>query len=385
MEDLPPALQDLTLSRDVPFWEEKGAEPAGPAPVIPDARPEPAEQPPPVPSLAIEKEPLAVLPVPEPEAPPPLPTVEVPQPGPVEEPPPVPSPTIEEESLADLPAPEPEVPEPPPPPTVPVPEPEPVEALPEPELYGDPVPTFEEIVEESEAAPLSRRMDRRTLVGLVILLLVVLGAVAAALLGYLRIPGLSGDDSAPAASSADAAAQGAALAAPPAREASDPAAFSVGIAAFQEEATALDMARDLSGRVPGVLFTTAPVNVAGQVVYRVLAGPAIDSAAALALGARIAELSGLDSGGWVPRRTPRAFQLGEMPDQGAALRRSEVLQGLGVPAYVLAVTYSDGSVRFRVYAGAYADEAEATYLSGVLQERGLSGATLSDRTGRLPE
>jgi hypothetical protein len=74
-----------------------------------------------------------------------------------------------------------------------------------------------------------------------------------------------------------------------------------------------------------------------------------------------------------------------MPHQEAALRRSGVLQGLGVPSYVLAVTYSDGSVRFRVYAGAYADEAEATYLSGLLQERGLSSATLSERTGRLPE
>jgi hypothetical protein len=49
------------------------------------------------------------------------------------------------------------------------------------------------------------------------------------------------------------------------------------------------------------------------------------------------------------------------------------------------VTYSDGSVRFRVYAGAFADEAEAIYLSGLLQERGLSSATLSERTGRLPE
>jgi len=159
----------------------------------------------------------------------------------------------------------------------------------------------------------------------------------------------------------------------------------VGLAAFHDEAAARAMVEELSGKVPGVLFTTAPVDMGGQVLHRVLAGTSADSTAALALGARVAEAAGIGAGDWVARRTPLAFQLGEMPDAEAASRRSEVLQGLGVPSYVLAVTYSDGSVRFRVYAGAYADEAEASYLSGLLNERGLSSATLSERTGRLPE
>jgi len=280
------------------------------------------------------------------------------------------------------PAPELETSVPEPEPAPPEPAPERAARAPEPELYGDPIPTFEEIVEESEAAAPPPWWARRgTLAALVVLVLVVAAAIAAALLGYLRIPGLTSGDEPPESLPAQAAT----VASPPATETSEAAPFSVGLAAFQDEAAASAMVADLSGKVPGVLFTTSPVDVEGQILHRVLAGPAADSAAAMSLGARVAEAAGLGADGWMPRRTPRAFHLGEMPEQEAALRRSQVLQGLGVPSYVLAVTYSDGSVRFRVYAGAYADDAEATYLSGLLQERGLSGATLSDRTGRLPE
>ena len=61
-----------------------------------------------------------------------------------------------------------------------------------------------------------------------------------------------------------------------------------------------------------------------------------------------------------------------------------VLRGLDVPAYVLAVDYTDGSTRYRVYAGAYADEAEASLLLLHLTDSGLNAAHLSDRKGRLP-
>lgn len=365
MEGLPPGFPDLTPGDGTPFEEVRGP-----------AAFEPGLVPPQLDAPAVEMEP----PAPEPEAPAPAldaPSVELELPA-----------AAQDASEVE---PEPSVPEP----EHPVLETEfssPVAALPgrpadraplpEPELYGDPVPTFEEIVEESEAAASPPWWtSRRTAAGLVVLLLAVAGAVAAALLGYVRIPGLT-----PAEEPADpAAAQAARVAGPPATVTSAAAPFSVGLAAFQDEAAAQAMVQDLAARVPGVLFVQVPASVEGQVVHRVLAGPAPDSAAALALGDRIAGVAGLGAGDWVARWTPRAFELGEMPDQEAALRRSQVLQGLGVPSYVLAVTYSDGSLRFRVYAGAYADEAEATYLSGLLQERGLSGATLSDRIGHLPE
>ncbi len=338
-EDLAAGLSDFVLTRDMRAWEQHAPEPVQAAPPPPPEPTPPLAQPEPEPLVQPEPEPLA-QPEPEPLA--------QPEPEPLVQP-----------------------------------EPEPA---PEPELYGDPVPTFEEIVEESEADETPPWWaTRRNLLGLVVLVVAAAAAVAAALLGYLKIPGLSVGGETPVYPAAAATPQAGTAAGQPATETSEAAPFSVGVAAFQDEAAARAMTQELSGKVPGVLFITVPVDVAGQILHRVVAGPAADSASALALGARVAEAVGLAPDAWMARWTPRAFQLGEMPDEEAALRRSEVLQGLGVPSYVLAVTHSDGSVRFRVYAGAYADEAEATYLSGLLQERGLSSATFSERTGRLPE
>jgi len=137
--------------------------------------------------------------------------------------------------------------------------------------------------------------------------------------------------------------------------------------------------------MPDVLFMVVPVEVNGRSYYRALAGPATDSADAAALRERIASATGRDPTDWVLRRTPQAFEMGEMPDLQAAQEQVGVLRGLDVPAYVLAVDYSDGSVAFRVYAGAYADEAEASLLLRHIADSGLSAAHLSDRKGRLPE
>ena len=141
----------------------------------------------------------------------------------------------------------------------------------------------------------------------------------------------------------------------------------------------------LEAQVAGVLFVSVPVEVEGAVYHRVLAEPAADSADAVSLAARVAEGASLDPSTWVARRTPRAFELAEMPDRSAADARATELADLGIDAYVLAVDYSDGSVRYRVYAGAFADPTEASYFSSLLAERGMSSATLSDRIGRLPE
>jgi hypothetical protein len=73
-----------------------------------------------------------------------------------------------------------------------------------------------------------------------------------------------------------------------------------------------------------------------------------------------------------------------MPELEAAWRRVEVLASLEIPAYVLAVDFDDGSVRYRVYAGAYAEESEGVGLARLLQEVGLSAPALTDRIGRVP-
>lgn len=248
------------------------------------------------------------------------------------------------------------------------------------EPASPPVPTFQEIVDDVEAD--AQGSNSRTRVLLLVLLLLVLAGAVAGWLGYLEIPGITPRGTGAAEAPAEPAAT---VAARPPTETSRHLPFSLALGAFQDVATAQALAQDMSARVSGVMFITAPVTVEGAVVHRVLAGPAADSADAVALATRVGEAAALAPSGWVARATPLAFQLGEMAERDAAERRSDVLAGLGVPAYVLAVTYSDGSTRFRVYAGAYADAAEASYLSALLEERGLSSASLSDRTGRLPE
>lgn len=229
---------------------------------------------------------------------------------------------------------------------------------------------------------------RRAVAWLVLLLLLVVAGAVAVWQGYLEIPGLTpprrGEGTtAGEARTPSAAASPSAPAAPSAT--SGVLAFSVALGAYQDAEVARARVDTLRRKDPGHLFILAPVDVSGAVYYRVLAGPATDSATAARLAGAISGATGQRPDAWVIRPTPWAFELGEMADLEAAHRRVDVLGGLDVPAYVLAVRYSDGSVRYRVYAGAYADDAEAAYLKGHLADRGLGKATLTERTGTLPE
>jgi hypothetical protein len=251
--------------------------------------------------------------------------------------------------------------------------------------------------------PPSRR--RRAL--LVVLIAVLLGIVAAALLGFLHIPGIPQLLGSPAHSggpkSPPSVAQPAAsfpstdatpvsphpAETPPATtdpaETTPVARFDIAIAAYRDAAAAGEAASRLRRTVSGVVVTSVPVEVKGTLYYRILVGVAADSKGVAALRARISKATGLSSDSWVVRSTPLAFFLGEAADRTIAASRVQDLAGLDLPAYALAVDYSDGSVRYRVYVGAFADSTEASYMSIRLKELGLDSATLSDRFGRLPE
>jgi hypothetical protein len=161
-------------------------------------------------------------------------------------------------------------------------------------------------------------------------------------------------------------------------------AFSVDAGTYDDRTAAVARATTLAAALPDLVLFAQPVPVAGLVGHRVLAGPATDAAAADALVARITAALAADAGSLQPIATPRAYQLGEMPELEAAWRRVEVLASLEIPAYVLAVDFDDGSVRYRVYAGAYAEESEGVGLARLLQEVGLSAPALTDRIGRVP-
>jgi hypothetical protein len=171
----------------------------------------------------------------------------------------------------------------------------------------------------------------------------------------------------------------------PVAEVTPIARFDIALAAYKSARTADARAASLRRSLPGTVVTSVPVEVNGTVFHRILVGVATDSAAAAVLAGRVAKATGMSSASWVIRSTPLAFSLGETADRRVAASRVEELVGLDLPAYALAVDYSDGSVRYRVYVGAFADRVEASFLSALLRERGLDGVTLSDRFGRLPE
>lgn len=252
------------------------------------------------------------------------------------------------------------------------------------------VPPLEEVLEDA-GTPATRPAGRRNVLLVVLLVLVVVVAVVgAALLGYLHIPGVPALWGAPVSSgqvseAVPAPAPVVRTAAAEPTEVTRPAMFDVALGAYRDAAVAARRVSSLTAKVSAVVFVSEPVRVDGVLWHRVLGGPAADSTAAAALAGRIADATGSDPSRWVIRATPRAFLMGQMDQRAAADKRAAELRGQNVPAYVLAVDYSDGSTRYRVYAGAFADQNEASSLSTLLEKRGLGGATLSDRIGRLPE
>ncbi|MEJ2206482.1 MAG: SPOR domain-containing protein [Gemmatimonadota bacterium] len=257
---------------------------------------------------------------------------------------------------------------------------------------GEPaaVPLTPPVSERTVGKGPPRRPDtsnQRRNVLLLILLMVMVGVVVAAWVGYVDIPGItpvpSDASSAPAQPMPEAGEPEVLPAAP--TEVSAVLAYSLQIAAYGDRAEARERADVLSGAVPDVLFTVVPLEVSGRLYHRILAGPATDSAHAAAVATHVAEIVGLDPSQWVIRPTPSAFDFRETADRAAAERWAEDLREQGLPAYVLAIDYSDGSTAYRIYVGAYADEQEAAYLTNVLAERGFGLATFSHRTGRLPE
>lgn len=75
------------------------------------------------------------------------------------------------------------------------------------------------------------------------------------------------------------------------------------------------------------------------------------------------------------RDTDTVVDLGEAPDRRQAEAEAGRLRALGVPASVATVTYSDRSVRYRIYAGGYANGVEASHLMEMMEELELHATT----------
>ena len=156
--------------------------------------------------------------------------------------------------------------------------------------------------------------------------------------------------------------------------------FSVAVGAYTDRERAERRVADLTGAMPEIVWYLAPVRIDGTVYQRVLGGFAPDSSLASVLGARLAERLGADPNGWIVRDTDLVVDLGEASDRGEAEAEAGRLRALGVPASVASITYSDRSVRYRIYAGGYANADEASHLVEMVEELGLE-ATTSVRLG----
>lgn len=239
----------------------------------------------------------------------------------------------------------------------------------------------------------SSSSSSRTL--LLLLLLVVIGVIAAAWYGFLEIPGITPADADAGLPETVAAAEGAGTGsvegarspvAQPIVSTAPSLGWVLSVGAFQDGDVARAQAQRLRVATPGLGVLVVPVDSNGQIFHRVAAGPVEDSAEAAALRSTLGRPQGLAPvDEWVVRDARLAFQLGETGDRASAERRAEVLEGLGISTHLLAVSMSDGSTRYRVYAGAFADAGEAAGLKSLLVERGLANPPLIERIGRRPE
>ncbi|MGH7501274.1 MAG: SPOR domain-containing protein [Longimicrobiales bacterium] len=161
-----------------------------------------------------------------------------------------------------------------------------------------------------------------------------------------------------------------------------PLPYSVAVESHPDLERAVQRAAALRRQAPATGFYVSPLLLDSVVYYRVLAGPAADTASAAALMNRLVaegHKSGPDD--WSLRPTPWAFLIGDYPTEEAAARREAELQARGLPTYVVEVPYSSGGSLYRIYAGAFEGPALADVLQQLLRDAGVE-ARLVRRTGK---
>jgi hypothetical protein len=152
--------------------------------------------------------------------------------------------------------------------------------------------------------------------------------------------------------------------------------FSVQVRAYVALGPARTQAERQSRRVPEAPFFVVPELTQGVLYYKVMAGALPDTSAATELRRRlvqagvVAEQDARDDapGSWsLIQSRPLAFALGEYPERQQATSRADSLTAAGIPAYMLGYPYSDGTGRYRVYAGAYPDSTQAEEMRAMLR------------------
>ena len=260
------------------------------------------------------------------------------------------------------------------------------------DLVVDEVPDAAEV---TEAAPerrrkfrglarLERRRKREVFVrqfstGLLTILIVGGGGLAAAYYGFVNIPGITPPERVRSYVPGPVALPG-----PVARSAT--MTHVLVIDSWRTMETPLTTAEALRTRLPNLLFFVTPLEVEGTLQFALYVGPAFSAVEANALKGPVAMvLDRLDPSSWTVRDAPYAFYFGEYETAVNAEGRVQALAGASIPAYSLQVEYTDGSTGVRVYGGAFTDEFEAARMGRMINRADIGGMVLTSRRGTLPE
>jgi hypothetical protein len=159
--------------------------------------------------------------------------------------------------------------------------------------------------------------------------------------------------------------------------------FNLLLGEYDDAEQAFEQLRNFEQRVPQMTFALAPVEVDGAERVRLMVGPMADSLAVEALRTLLfVRLEpGAAASDWRVQRAPFSIPVDDLDLLSEALRVRDELRAAGLPAHVLRLELSDGSERFRVYSGAFADRAEAEGLLRRFAELRVAHGPLIRRIG----
>jgi hypothetical protein len=260
-------------------------------------------------------------------------------------------------------------------------------------------PPAEIPVPEAEWAREEEPEKERAVSPLLLVLLALVILLALAILGPMYIPGFpdlfamggaSREEAVAPVKAPAPAAAAAASAAVPLAPAGAVLPYSVHVAGFQTWDDASKFAATTARRFSESQFFVLPEVRDGITYWLVMAGMAGDTTAVLALRDRLLASKVVDEqavGGPhdLIQHRPLAFEIGEYPDAARARAQVDSLarRAVAVPAYAAPVPYTDGTERWKVYAGAYRDTASSAPMRELLARARIE-PRLVERTGRPP-
>ena len=148
---------------------------------------------------------------------------------------------------------------------------------------------------------------------------------------------------------------------------------------------AMARADALQDGLPSLLFFVTPLDLDGTRHFELYVGPAYSAVEATALKEPVAGAMGRENpDDWSVREAPYAFYFGEYASAVNAQGRVQALAQASIPAYSLQVAYADGTMRVRVYGGAFRDEVEAEEMGRMVTDADIGEIVLMRRRGTVP-